>query len=233
MRITRCFFIVVLVISTGSLGLAFGRHESRIAIWGLKRPVRISVLAGFRNHNDIPTPAKLCAYFTSGVKVDCFQARTSGRDFFLQPRTDVVPFADSRKAVIFTARYSAGGSGSSDFWALLVFGKDRKWKNLLPVLTTSEQSEHLYWSSRNVSQFGLFSVADSVYQKGEAHFGRHHYKIETFEFFPAKDAYVLADQFVTSKKFPGLDETNTIHVIQQNLQVIREHLLNVKRKAGR
>ena len=226
MRIMRSLQTVVLVLGIAAPALAFGKTQnSPVTIWGGKHPVRISVVAGRDDVAAAPTPAKLCAYATpSGVRVDCFQARSSGRAFFGQPKFKIVPFTGSERAVLFTARYSAGGSGSSNLWALLVFGRGHKWKNLLPSLTTSEQSDHLYWSSGDFSSFGLFTVADYVFLKGETHLGAHRYRIRTFELCRSKDTYVLADEFVTKGKYPGLDEADTVRVIEPNLSLIQKRL---------
>lgn len=224
MRIMRSLSTIVLVLGVAAPALAFGKTQSGpVAVWGGEHPVRISVFAG--HDAEAPAPAKLCAYATpSGVTVDCFEARSSGRAFFGQPKFEIVPFAGSEKAVLFTARYSAGGSGSSNLWVILTFGRDHKWKNLLPNLTLSEQSDHLFWSSGDISTFGLFTVADYVFQKGETHFGAHRYRIRTFEFCRSKHSYVLADEFVTKDKYPGLDEADTIRVIKPNLSRIQKRL---------
>jgi hypothetical protein len=233
MQITRNLFMAVLLLASGASGLMFGKpQQSAVAIWGLKHLVRVSTLAGHSDVTGTPTPATLCAYSVAGgATIDCFQARASGQVFFGQPNLDFVSFTDSEKAVIFTARFDAGGSGSSSLWALLVFGQNGKWRNLLPVLTTSEQSDHLYWRSGDVSGFGLFSVADYIFEKGETHFGTHKYDIRTFEFCPSRGTYVLADQFITKETYPGLDAVDAVRVIEPNLSLIRQRLLEHRPEA--
>lgn len=167
------------------------------------------------------------------MPISCFKAEVSGRVFFRRPLVKIVTLRDSKNGVLFEASYSASGSGSSNYWALLLFGSGGRWKNLLPEVTTSEQGEELYWHSAELSPYGLFTAADYRWGKGETHFGPHRYDIKTYEFCSSRGMYILADQYLTSAKFPGLDETDTINVIKANLVEIRKRLLSRARSACR
>ncbi len=219
--------IATLIVLAAAPCLIFGKPRTGVVtVAGLRRPVRIAVLPGHDGLARNPRPAKLCAYAVpGGARVDCFEPRAKGWAFFGNPRARTVRLTGSEKAVLFSASSNGGGSGSATLWALLIFGRDRKWKNLLPVVTTSEQSDHLYWFSSDISPYGLFTIADYVWEKGEFHFSEHRYRIETFEFCPLGGTYALADQFVTRRKFPGLDEVDTIRVIEPNFKEIDERLL--------
>lgn len=157
----------MLAIACGAVGAA--RVDRPVRISGREGPVRIGSVAGKGG-----VGARLCATDAlTGAAIDCFEARANGRRSPDRPDAEVVPLSDTENAVLFGARDNLGGSGSSNFWALLVFGANGKWNDLLPAITISEQSDHLYWSSRKVSRWGIFSVADYIADEKETHFGLH------------------------------------------------------------
>lgn len=203
------------------------RPEQFVSIWGSQSRVRLVTKPGHSTPTgEETTAARVCAYTRAPrAAATCFSAKTPRETFFAAPRATVVPFVGSGNAVLFTADYNAGGSGTGHLWALLVFGSGGHWKNLFPLLTSSEQSDVLYWHLPRASRYGLFTVAEYTWEKGETHFSRHRYEIKTYEFCASRDTYVLADAFLTRAKFPGLDETDTISVIKPSLAQIQKRLL--------
>lgn len=227
MTARRMLIIAALLALGTAWGAQSGAMTARpVVVWGLAKPVRVVTTAGSSTPSGAIAPANVCAYpNNSKTPLSCFKAEISGRDFFRRPMARIVAFAGSKHGVLFEASYNAGGSGSSNFWALLVFGSRGSWKDLLPDVTTSEQGDELYWHSAELSPYGLFTVADYKWGKGETHFGPHKYEIKTYKFCPSRGAYVLADQYLTSAKFPGLDETDAISVIKPSFAEIRARLL--------
>lgn len=199
-----------------------------VLLFGYNQPVQVRVTSGFGSVDDTQqpfSPALICDDdIAHRFTLDCYQAWTQKDIYFDDPHVEFVNFADAHQAVIFSANINYSGSGWTWLWSLLVLDSHGIWQNMLPEVTSSNQSEHLFWHSPAQSSYGIFSVADFIWAEGETHFAAHRYRIKSYEYCASKSKYVLADDFVTKRKFPGLDDVDELDVIHPELPEIKAHL---------
>ncbi|PYT52137.1 MAG: hypothetical protein DMG43_12615 [Acidobacteria bacterium] len=165
-------------------------------------------------------PAKLCAIRAqskSQAQEACYEARAGNDVFFqdAQARPVVLQVSPSpREAILFQASSSSGGSGWGRLLVLLVPDEpNKKLRNLLPEVVLSSQGEFKFWEQPSFSDYKLLTIADVIAGANDTHFAAHRYKIRTYAYCQKQDFYVLADEYATSKKYPGLDETDEIRVL--------------------
>ena len=190
--------------------------------------MQVRITSGFGSVEDTQqpfSPALICdddiaKHFT----LDCYQARTQKDIYFDDPHVEFVNLAQTHRAVIFSANLNYSGSGWTWLWSLLVLDSKGTWQNMFPEITSSNQSEHLFWHSPALSPYGMFSVVDFIWADDETHFAPHRYEIKSFEYCAGSSKYVLADDFVTKTKFPGLDDVDELNVIRPELPEIERHL---------
>jgi len=158
-------------------------------------------------------PATICLESTG--QRQCYTPAKSDVPFGLDPKVNVVSLGAGKQALLFTAVASAGGSGSSKHLALLQPGKGRYLNNLLPsgLSVSGEQSEYQFWSEPSISPAPLLVIADYVGGEGETHFSSHRFRISTFVLSATMPYYGLRDEYLTSTKYPSLDETDKINVL--------------------
>lgn len=203
--------------------------KQSVYLFGYSEPVRIRVTTGFGSvESSQPfVPAVICAdSINPGGTLDCFAAKTKRDVYFDDPHVNFVDITDSHQAVLFSANLNYSGSGATWLWSLLVLDSHGMWDNMFPEITSSNQSEHLFWRSATSSPYGygIFTVADFIWAEGETHFATHRYEIRSYEYCPSTSKYVLADQFTTRGKFPGLDDVESVNVIRPELPEIKQHL---------
>jgi hypothetical protein len=199
-----------------------------ITIFGYHDPVQIRITSGFGSVEDTSqpfSPALICdddiiKHFT----LDCYQARTKKDTYFDDPHVQFVSISDSHQAVLFSANSNYSGSGWTWLWSLLTLTHDGHWKNLFPEVTSSNQSEYLFWSSPALSSYKIFTVADFIWAEGETHFSSHRYQITSYEYCAPASKYVVGDRFITKSKFPGLDDVEHLNVIRPEMAEIQGRL---------
>jgi hypothetical protein len=170
------------------------------------------VVNGETDSDGFPTtPARVC--IGSGGAEDCYTPPPRDPPFGLNAKTQDVKLATGITLILFMADSSAGGSGSLSIIALLE-NHDGHLQNLLPKVTVSEQSEYGIWNLPNISAMPILVTADYVWAEGETHFAHHRYRISSYVYDKQAGRYAERDQFVTVKKYPGLDDTDAIKVLE-------------------
>lgn len=199
-------------------------------IFGYNKPVQIRIVSGFGSVDDTQqpfSPALICDDDIHGkFTLDCYQARTAKDVYFDDPQVTFVTITGSHQAALFSTNVNYSGSGWTWLWSLLILNRDGRWQNLFPEITSSNQSEYLFWSAPALSSYKVFTVADFIWAEGETHFSAHGYEIKSYEYCPSTSKYVLADDFATKMKFPGLDDVDKLSVIQPQMREIQAHLKN-------
>lgn len=232
------FASIVLSLSCSRAQELYGSHDTvvkgSIQLFGYDKPVRIRVTTGFGSvESPQPfVPAVICVdSIEPGGTLDCFAAKTKKDVYFDDPRVKFIAITDSHEAVLFSANLNYSGSGWTWLWSLLILNRDGLWQNLFPEITSSNQSEHLFWSSPALSSYKVFTVADFIWAEGETHFSAHRYEIKSYEYCPSTSKYFLADDFTTKQKFPGLDDADKLDVIHPMLPEIQRRLRQRAAKA--
>jgi hypothetical protein len=189
----------------------------------IRRPVvrdfpTYRLIEGTVDADGFPTSgAKICV----GVSSRCFQMPSNSGysqgavvyDYGLDPQARRLPLASGGSVVLFSATFSAGGSGSLDSLALLRYKDDGTIVDLLPFVGLTNQSEHATWLMGKLSNYPILLTADFDWMQGETHFARHYYDVSAYRFDPATDKYSRVFRYKTSRKYAGLDETDTVRVI--------------------
>jgi hypothetical protein len=148
----------------------------------------------------------------AGNKERCYEPPKQDPPFALNPNAHEVKVETGARLILFTAESSSGGSGSLTILSLLE-DRNNHLIDLLPKVTVTNQSEYCFWDLPNLSAMPVFVTADFVWAEGETHFARHRYRITSYAYHKQTGRYVQRDQYVTAKKYPGLDESDTISVL--------------------
>jgi hypothetical protein len=168
----------------------------------------------------LPTsPARIClgAYGTD----HCYTAPSDEYTFGLDPEAHTVAKLDGRDLILFTATFSAGGSGLLTNLALLE-ERGGEFANLLPVVQLSEQSEYKLWRIPEVSSAPVLVATDFIWDfeamkasnyAQQTHFAHHRYAIKAYVFSPGTRLYEERLHFETRKKCAGLDDTDRVRVL--------------------
>lgn len=178
------------------------------------------VLQGDTDADGIPTTAaRLC--IGQGITEHCYVpptpkiTGTTLPPFGLDAKVRPIGIANGGSLILFTAESSSGGSGSLTILALLDIRGGRL-QNLLPEVKISNQSEYRLWNLPNISAMPVVVTADFIwdFDKGETHFAHHRYCITSFVYDKQAGRYLQRDQYVTGKKYPGLDDADEIKVLE-------------------
>jgi hypothetical protein len=153
--------------------------------------------------------AKLCLR-PSGI---CYTPPKNNPQYGFEPTAKIIDLNTKQDAIFFSATSSACGSGSLTYLALLDirFGK---LDNLLSNVTVSNQGEYKILREPTLSDSAIIVVADALWGDGETHFARHRFLISSYFLGRQTPYYFLRDQYVTSMKYPSLDEVDKITVIE-------------------
>ena len=188
---------------------------------GQAAPYRI--VNGQTDSDGFPTtPAKIC--IKSGTGDQCYSPPS--------PESPLPPFGLNAAAkdlkletgavlTVFTAESSSGGSGSLTSIALL---EDRNGQpiNLLPDVRVTNQSEYHFWNLPALSAMPVLVTADFVWSEGETHFSQHRYRITSYVYDKQAGRFVKRDEYVTEKKYVGLDDGDDINVLApEKVDIIR------------
>lgn len=159
------------------------------------------------------TSAKLC--IRSGTGDQCYSPPSPEwplPPFGLNATAKDLKLATGTVLIVFTAESSSGGSGSLTSIALLE-NRNGQLINLLPNVRVTNQSEYHFWSLPAFSAMPVLVTADFVWGSGETHFSQHHYRITSYVYDKQAGRYVQRDQYVTEKKYAGLDDGDDINVL--------------------
>jgi hypothetical protein len=157
------------------------------------------------------TPAQLC--FVPESSEHCYTPPEQDPPFGLDPKSEPIQLTNGAQMLLFTAESSAGGSGSLTIFALIV-DRNGQALNLLPKVALTNQSEYAFWSLPEVSAMPVFVTADFLWADGETHFSSHQYRVRAYVYDKQAGRYVERAQFVTAKRYPGLDEVDKIRVLE-------------------
>jgi hypothetical protein len=176
------------------------------------------VLQGETDPDGVPTTAaRLC--IGRGTTEHCYVpptpkiTGTTLPPFGLDAKARPVEMASGGSLVLFTAESSSGGSGSLTVLALLDIRGGRL-QDLLPEVKVTNQSEYRFWNLPNISVMPVLVTADYVWADGETHFAHHRYRITSFLYDKQTGRYLQRNQYVTGKKYPGLDAAEEIKVLE-------------------
>jgi hypothetical protein len=141
---------------------------------------------------------------------------------------------NGRPLTLFTAVFSAGGSGELTTYALLTV-KDGDFVNLLPKLQLTNQSEFAVWNLPEFSSLPILVTADFLWdpyhQLGshhelESHYGPHRYTIRVLLYNSATGLYAEQIHFDTDRTYTGLNNVDAIKVLDPE----RKHILTRLRR---
>lgn len=166
------------------------------------------------------TPARICFRGTDTPR--CYSPTSDKNYIFgLEPYAKTVGQLDGQPLVLFTAMFSGCGSGTLTDVSLLTFRKGNL-VNLLPEVRISNQSDQKFWSLPQISDLPVLAMADFIwdFKAEETHFSFHRYLITAFVFDPESGKYLQRVRYETVKKYPGLDETNSIQVLNAEKSAI-------------
>jgi hypothetical protein len=191
------------------------------------------VLPGNVDANGFPTtPARICLGTTEMSCCYIHPDYMKDAPFGLSPKAQTIAELDGQDLTLFTATFSGGGSGDLTNFALLVV-KDGGFVNLLPKVQLTNQSEYQIWSLPQFSKFPVLVTADFIWDfealkasngQQETHFARHQYSVRAFVFDTTSGQYLKRIDYTTQKKYPGLDEVDSIHVLDPEKPAIEDNL---------
>jgi hypothetical protein len=172
------------------------------------------------------TAARLC--IGSNQKQNCYTPPSQEPPFALNAKAQLVMVGNGPSLILFTAESWAGGSGSLTIVALLD-KRGGRLKNLLPKVTVSNQSEYRVWNLPSISTMPVLVMADYVWVDGETHFAHHRYRITSYVYDKQSEHYIQRDEFVTGKKYPGLDDTEAVRVLNPEKATIIARIQHQRR----
>jgi len=187
---------------------------------------------------DPKTPARICRGETG--EAHCYappkdKSDSSSDDayiFGLEPSARAVARLDGKELTLFTAMFSGCGSGTLTHLSLLTV-RDGEFVNLLPKVELTNQSEYMLWSLPHFSNIPVLATADYIWDYNamekskyteETHFARHRYTISLYIFESKSGRFIQRLQYLTSKKYPGLDDVDEIRVLESERPVILSEL---------
>ena len=183
------------------------------------------VLDGQTDSDGFPTTAaRLC--IGSATTEQCYTPpppKPPLPPFGLNATARDVKLTTGATLVLFTAESSAGGSGSLTSIALLE-NRSGQLIDLLPTVTVTNQSEYRVWNLPTISAMPILITADYVWSAGETHFARHRYRITGYVYDKQAGRYVQRSEYVTEKKYVGLDERDAIRVLEPEKAMILKRL---------
>lgn len=144
--------------------------------------------------------------------------------FGLDPKAERLPVTSGGSLIFFSGTFSGGGSGTSDNLTLLQYGPDGAITDLLPEVRLSNQSERRFWNLPQVSKMPILVTADFNWAEGETHFADHFYTLSAYVFDTKTNRYARQLKYITSKNYPGIDQADTIKVLQPERDTITQKL---------
>jgi hypothetical protein len=182
------------------------------------------VLNGQTDSDGFPTTAaRLC--IGSASSEQCYEPppKPPLAPFGLNATAREVKLTSGAKLLLFTAEASEGGSGSLTSIALLE-NRNGKLIDLLPTVRVTNQSEYRVWNLPAISTMPILITADYVWSAGETHFAQHRYRIMSYVYDKQAGRYLRRDEYVTEKKYAGLDDTDEIKVLGSEKPTILKRL---------
>jgi hypothetical protein len=178
------------------------------------------VLPGKLDPDGLPTTSARICLGTTGTD-HCYTPPSERYAFGLEPKAQTIGTLDGHDLILFTATFSGGGSGELTNFALLE-ERPGEFFNLLPAVQLTNQSEFKFWSLPQFSSLPILATADFVWdlKSEETHFAPHHYSVNVYGFDPKLSRYVQRVHYITTTKYPGLDDSESIRVLDAEKQAI-------------
>ena len=202
---------------------------------GAREKLTLRILPGKQDEMDVHArPAKIC--IVNRPAASCYFAHAGDMSFGRYVKASLVEMGEGQTAILFQAEY-LGVSDESKLVAILGLGSGGRLVNLLPATSISAQDQFRFWRDVQLSGADLITTAHYDWRLGapeeETHFAAHHYRVITYEFCPGASRYLLVDQFMTRRKFAGLDDEDHPgdKVLNVVMPQVKKRLLQ-KRGAG-
>jgi hypothetical protein len=157
-------------------------------------------------------PARICTG-SSGTE-HCYAPPTEMlHTFGLEPEALPIGDLNGQPLILFFATFSGCGSGTLTDYSLLTI-RNGEFVKLSPKIQLTNQSEYKLWDLPRISPQPILVTADFVWDfKTETHFSQHRYRIHAYLYDPKAGQYLEKFHFDTTKKYPGLDDVQEIHVL--------------------
>jgi hypothetical protein len=185
------------------------------------------VLPGKLDVDGLPTTSARICLGTTGTD-HCYTPPREKYTFGLNPKEETIGTHDGPDLILFRATFSGGGSGDLTSLALLE-EHSGDFVSLLPVVQLTNQSEFKLWNLPQFSSLPILATADFVWDLAamkasnyaeETHFARHRYQIGVYVFDQRTQKYLERVHYMTPKKYPGLDDSDSIRVLDAEKRAI-------------
>ncbi|MBI5570406.1 MAG: hypothetical protein HY914_10715 [Desulfomonile tiedjei] len=174
--------------------------------------------------------AWLCFSCTKDTKArTCFEARSASYSHqFVHhlPIVPIFPHKEPREGILFSATFSGGGSGWSEFLTLWVYHKEcGQFINILPEIEISNLGVFKFLNGRKGRPGGVLVVAEGIWAEGEMHFDAHKCLIKIYRYSRKEKKFkrLVGVEFLTQKKY-DFDGSPTTEVIDDQMDKIRQIL---------
>jgi hypothetical protein len=173
------------------------------------------------------TPAQICL---SATGTEHCYAPQSDNDFIfgLEPRAIPVGQLDGLELTLFTAMYSACGSGTLTKFTLLTV-RNGEFVNLLPSVEISNQSDYKLWNLPEFSDLPVLVTADFIWDYAsirksnyleETHSAPHRYRVNAYVYDAKSSRYLQRVRYDTTKMYSGEEDAEAINVVDAEKTVI-------------
>jgi len=159
------------------------------------------------------TAARICLGATGTAY--CYTPPNDENSIFgLEPKAKTVGRLNGQDLTLFSSVSSGCGSGTLTNFALLVV-RNGEFVNLLPKVRLTNQSEYKFWNLPRFSNLPVLVTADFVwdFKAEETHFAPHRYVVNAYALDTKSGQYIQRARYVTAKKYPGLDDSDSIQVL--------------------
>lgn len=168
--------------------------------------------------------AKLCFWSEPGKKQEHCTSITSnlpnGEMTYHYQAVKELTVIPTPHLVEFIAEFSGSGSGTLrqiSFWR---YEKATDSFSQAGLVTLTEQGEYKLVDRTLIT-------ADARWGEGKSHFSSHRFDITVYQFAP-DSGYAKAFSYLTTGKYPSMDDTGTIDVISHELPEIKKRLADAK-----
>lgn len=174
-------------------------------------------------------PARLCfTPLNESSKGQCFDAKEGKEAFPIYVELKLVMIRESRSpksGVLFVAETGGKVEPTRLITIWTFHSGSNRFHNLLPTTRINLQGEYLIIPNLEGIE-GVFVTANRIWNaEGETLYGNHNYTIKIYTLKNAGN-YVLKRQYVTRKKYPGLDDAEKIDVISSEMKTIKKLIVS-------
>jgi hypothetical protein len=191
------------------------------------------ILPGGLDADGLPTTSARICLGTSGAD-HCFTPPSDKYAFGLEPKARKIGMLGGKDLVLFSATFSGGGSGDLTDLSILA-ERGGELVDLLPAVQLTNQSEFKLWILPRYSRLPVLVTADFIWDfdamkasnySEETHFAHHRYGIRVYIYDEKAQGFLERIDYVTQKKYPGLDDLDSVRVLNAERPVILAKLGN-------